>query len=259
MKPLHPPITPPGYANFDLYAPDDPDYPSSDGMPMSDNTLQYDWIVAIQGGIDNLFRDRPDVFVAGDLLWYPVEGDNTVRAAPDALVAFGRPKGHRGSYIQHREGGIAPQVVFEILSPGNRAGEMRRKLAFYEQYGPAEYYILDPDHAKHKGYRRNAAGKLVPIPDLFGFTSPLLGIRFEMTREMKEELRVIAPDGRPFQLLPQIFEELHANERRAAEERERADGERERADGERERADAATARAERLLAQLRALGMEPEA
>ena len=28
----------------------------------------------IQGGLDALFRDNPQVFVAGDLLWYPVEG-----------------------------------------------------------------------------------------------------------------------------------------------------------------------------------------
>ena len=27
-------------------------YPDSDGKPMSDNTLQFQWIVTIQGGID---------------------------------------------------------------------------------------------------------------------------------------------------------------------------------------------------------------
>ena len=75
-----------------------------------------------QGGLDALFRDDPDVFVAGDLLWYPVEGDPKTRIAPDAMVVFGRPKGYRGSYKQWDEGGIAPQVVFEVLSPGNRPG-----------------------------------------------------------------------------------------------------------------------------------------
>ena len=45
------------------------------------------------------------------LLWYAVEGDNKIRQAPDAMVAFGRPKGYRGSYRQWEEGGIAPQVV----------------------------------------------------------------------------------------------------------------------------------------------------
>ena len=95
-------------------------YPDSDGQPMADNTLQFRWIVTIKEGLAHLFMDRPDVFVAGDLLWYPVEGDPKTRIAPDAMVAFGRPKGDRGSYKQWEEGGIAPQVVFEVLSPGNR-------------------------------------------------------------------------------------------------------------------------------------------
>jgi Uma2 family endonuclease len=120
-------------------------YPDSDGQPMADNTRQYEWIVTIKGNLDILFRDDPNVFVAGDLLWYPVEGDNKTRQAPDTMVAFGRPKGDRGSYRQWEEGGIAPQVVFELLSPGNRAGKMIRKFRFYEQYGVEEYYIYDPD------------------------------------------------------------------------------------------------------------------
>src|SRR5438105_15887978 len=102
-------------------------YPEDDGLPMSDNTLQYEYMHTIKGGLDALFADKPDVFVAGNLLWYPVEGDNTTRQAADIMVAFGRPKGYRGSYRQWEEGGIAPQVVFEILSPGNRPSEMVRK------------------------------------------------------------------------------------------------------------------------------------
>jgi hypothetical protein len=65
-------------------------YPDSDGLPMSDNTEQFRWIVYVKEGLEWLFADDPDVFVAGDLLWYPVEGDNKTRQAPDAMVAFGR-------------------------------------------------------------------------------------------------------------------------------------------------------------------------
>ena len=97
-------------------------YPQSDGQPMADNTKQFRWIVTIQGGLDALFRDNPQVFVAGDLLWYPVEGHPEISTAPDVLVAFGRPKGDRGSYLQWEEGGVAPQVVFEILGYPLKAG-----------------------------------------------------------------------------------------------------------------------------------------
>src|SRR5207248_3054507 len=95
-------------------------YPDSDGQPTADNTLQFRWIVTIKEGVERVYRDRSDAFVAGDLLWYPVEGHPKICQAPDTLVALGRPKGYRGSYKQCEEGGIAPQVVFEVLSPGNR-------------------------------------------------------------------------------------------------------------------------------------------
>ena len=48
-------------------------YPDSDGKRMADNTLQFRWIVTIKEGAEALFRQDPNVFVAGDLLWYAVE------------------------------------------------------------------------------------------------------------------------------------------------------------------------------------------
>jgi Uma2 family endonuclease len=116
-------------------------YPDSDGLPMSDNTLQFKWIVTIKEGLEALYRNVDDIFVAGDLLWYPEEGKPKVRAAPDVMVAFGRPKGYRGSYKQWEEGGVAPQVVFEILSPSHRLGESMRKFRFYEEHGVEEFYV----------------------------------------------------------------------------------------------------------------------
>jgi Uma2 family endonuclease len=113
-------------------------YPESDGQPMADNTKQFEWIVFLKKNLDVLFADNPNVFVAGDLLWYPVKGMPQRRIAPDGMVVFGRLKGDRGSYQQWEEGNIAPQVVFEILSPGNRAGEMSRKLLFYDRHGVEE-------------------------------------------------------------------------------------------------------------------------
>ncbi len=115
-------------------------YPDSDGKPMADNTKQFCWIVVIQQNLEWLFADKPDVFVTDDLLWYPVEGDNKTRVAPDVMVAFGLPKGDRGSYKQWEEENISPQVVFEILSRGNKRAEMNRKLLFYDRFGVEEYY-----------------------------------------------------------------------------------------------------------------------
>lgn len=63
-------------------------YPDRDGQPMSDNTKQFRWIVTIKENLELLFAEDPHVFVAGDLLWYPVEGNNAIRNAPDVMVVF---------------------------------------------------------------------------------------------------------------------------------------------------------------------------
>ncbi|MEI6046390.1 MAG: Uma2 family endonuclease, partial [Chloroflexota bacterium] len=172
-------------------------YPERDGKPMSDNTKQFRWIYLIEKGLESLFENNPNVFVAGDLLWYPVEGKPKTRAAPDAMVVFGRPKGDRGSYRQWEEGNIAPQVAFEILSPGNTPPEMNLKREFYERYGVEEYYIYDPDSFKLTGWIRRGI-RLEPIAQMKGWKSPLLlELRFELDG-LDGELKLHRSDGKPF-------------------------------------------------------------
>ena len=68
-----------------------------------------------------------------DLMWYPVEGNNRRRLAPDGMVAFGRPKGNRKLVRPApSKAAIPPQVVFEVLSPGNRKRAMDYKRKIYE-------------------------------------------------------------------------------------------------------------------------------
>src|SRR5262249_5289931 len=133
-------------------------YPDSDGKPMAENTLQYDWIVKITGGVRRLFANNPNVFIAGDLFWYPVEGHPEIRVAPDTLVVFGRPPGHRGSYRQWEEGQVPVTAVFEILSSSNTAAEMVDKQAFYEEHGVEEYYIYDPHANRLRVFVPRGAG-----------------------------------------------------------------------------------------------------
>lgn len=208
-------------------------YPESDGKPMADNTKQFRWIVTIQGGVDVLFQDDPNIFVAGDLLWYPVEGKPRICQAPDTMVVFGRPKGDRGSYLQWREDNIAPQVVFEVLSPGNTISEMVRKLRFYESYGVEEYYLYDPDHGDLSGWLRNG-DKLIELETLPGWTSPRLGVRFELH---EGELQIYRPDGRRFASYLELEQQREQAWQQAQQERQRA---------------------ERLEARLRAMGIDPE-
>ncbi|MGK7888316.1 MAG: Uma2 family endonuclease [Leptolyngbyaceae cyanobacterium] len=257
-------------------------YPDSDGQPMADNTKQFRWIVVIQQNLDWLFASDPNVFVAGDLLWYPVEGDNKKRVAPDVMVAFDRPKGDRGSYRQWEEANVPPQVVFEILSPGNTKVEMDRKLLFYHQYGVEEYYLYDPDQDGLKGWMRQE-GFLDEIDPLDHWVSPRLKIRFDTSGE---ELQLFRPDGQRFLSYAEIAEQVATERQRAEAERrraevesqraeaesqraeaesqraeaesQRAEAESQRAEAESQRAEAAEGKAQRLAERLRALGVDPD-
>ena len=227
-------------------------YPDSDGKPMSDNTKQFDWIVKIKENLERLYKNDPNVFIAGDLLWYPVEGNNKIRIGPDAMVVIGRPKGYRGSYRTWEENNIAPQVVFEILSPGNKRGAMERKFRFYQKYGVEEYYLYDPDRIRLNGWIRSGE-RLMPIPDMQGWTSPLLQIRFELAAD---DLFIFRPDGTPF-LTTVELDQMAEAERKKKEaairekevERKKAEAERKKAEVERKKAEAEHQRAEAAICE----------
>ena len=210
---------------------------------MADNTKQFEYIVTIKEGFASLYRGE-EVFVAGDLLWYPVEGDNKTRIAPDILVAKGRPPGHRGSYKQWEEDGKPPDVVFEILSPGNRFGEMTRKFQFHDRHGVGEYYLYDPDRGELSGWVRNDPGKsLEELEEMEGWTSPSTGVTFHLEGV---DLALTGPGGRRFLTYAEL------EEQRDAAQKERDVAKRER-DAALEHAKQAEARAARLEAKLREL------
>ena len=184
-------------------------YPDSDGQPMANNTTQFRWILVIQQNLDWLYADNPDCFVAGDLFWYPIEGNNKVVNAPDIMVVFGRPKGERGSYKQWEEDNIAPQVVFEILSPSNTTIEMARKLLFYERYGVEEYYLYDPQTHQLQVWLRGEYG-LDAVEWEGSWTSPRLKVRFEVPED--GELVLYRPDGETFRSYLEIAQRLQQAE-----------------------------------------------
>lgn len=230
-------------------------YPDSDGKPMADNTKQLETIVYLYDNLCALFADREDVFVAADLLWYPVEGRPDIRTAPDVMVALGRPKGHRGSYKQWEEGGVAPQVVFEVLSPGNRPSELIEKFVFYERYGVEEYYLYDPDRGILEGWVR-ADGRLSPVKEMQGWVSPRLGVRFTLEGT---ELVAYRPDGERFVPYVELRRRLEQAQREAEEAQRAAEQERLRAEQAQREAEEARRRAEQLAQRLREMGVDPDA
>jgi Uma2 family endonuclease len=200
-------------------------YPETDGLPMAENTVQYRWIVRLVSNLRRLFAHQ-NVFVAGDLFWYPVQvnAPPVPVQAPDAMVVLGRPGGDRKSYKQWEEENIAPQVVFEILSPSNSRGEMLEKQRFYQKYGVLEMFFYDPESRDFLGLVRGSKEEEFRLitPLNLPWSSPLLQIRFEW---LGEDLAVFYPNGEPFQDPEEVMEERD----RIQEERDRIQEERDRA------------------------------
>ncbi len=78
----------------------------------------------------------------------------------------------------------APNLIIEILSPGNSKKEMRDKYELYEEAGVQEYWVIFPDErllqryildekATYQAQRPNVQGDLVAISFLEGFTLDL--------------------------------------------------------------------------------------
>lgn len=168
-------------------------YPDDNGEAMSNNTDQFRLIVWIKENLELVFADDPNVFLAGDLLWYPVEGNNKLSQAPDIMAVFGIPKGYRGSYQQWNEDNIAPQVAFEIWS-GDRIDLMIKKFQFYERYGVEEYYFYNPKTLELGGWLRRES-EFEAIEQMDGWVSPRLGVRFQLS---ETGLEMFGPNQEPF-------------------------------------------------------------
>ncbi|MBX9622296.1 MAG: Uma2 family endonuclease [Gemmataceae bacterium] len=224
-------------------------YPDCDGQPIADHTLQFEWIGTLWWNLQIQYAHHLDVFVAADNLIYPVRGSPAVRHAPDTYIAFGRPKGDRGSYKVWDEGGIFPQVVFEVWSPLNRYQQMEDRKTFYERYGAEEYYILYPWEPCHaEGWTRRSES-LARIPEMAGWVSPRLGVRFEFG---ENRLAVIGPDGKPFLSVADSIAEAN----RLRDDREKAESEPAAVEAERA---AVRDRIAKYSAKLRELGLDPDA
>lgn len=77
----------------------------------------------------------------------------------------------------------APDLVVEILSPGNTEREMKDKFAIYEEYGIKEYWLIEPRDKVLLVYILNEEGKYIglrPFVATDTFKSPTI-IGFELS------------------------------------------------------------------------------
>jgi Uma2 family endonuclease len=118
-------------------------YPETDGKPMAETDVHIDVLIYLREALRDHFRDAPQVYVAGNMLFYYEEGNPAACVAPDVFVVRGVAKGERRTYRLWEEG-QPPAVVFEITSRGTRLEDLGTKRALYAMLGVREYFLYDP-------------------------------------------------------------------------------------------------------------------
>ena len=120
------------------------EYPDSDGEPMADNDWQFTALTNTASALRVRYQDRPDVYVAGDMLVYYRMNDNQTRVAPDVYVVFGALGNHRRSSWRTWQEGKPPDFVLEVASPGTWERDAGDKRRIYAEMGVTEYWRFDP-------------------------------------------------------------------------------------------------------------------
>ena len=119
------------------------DYPSSDGEPVAESDVHISCLLHTREDLKLYFGNRPDVYVAGNLLIYYEENNVKARVAPDVFVVMGVASHDRTSYLLWEEG-KAPGFVLEITSRGTRKEDQGKNRELYRRLGVTEYWQYDP-------------------------------------------------------------------------------------------------------------------
>ena len=91
------------------------------------------------------FRDRPDVYVSGNLFMYYQEGNPRAVVAPDVFVVLGADNADRSTYRLWEEP-KGPDFVLEITSRSTRREDQVSKRELYRSLRVQEYWQFDPTH-----------------------------------------------------------------------------------------------------------------
>ena len=236
------------------------DYPSSDGVAMSETDFQARAIIDARHFLKTHFRDRRDVYVSGNIFVYYEHRDLSQSVSPDILVSFGVERRDRRTYRTWEEG-KAPDFVLEVVSTSTVHRDLDTKRRIYESLGVREYFLFDPSgdtmQPVLQGYRLDW-GRYEPLPALEPLVvrSPVLGL--ELWVDSRRHLRM--RDSVTGEDLPSADEseagrreaesraEEEASARRAAEARaEEAEARAEEEAGIRREVEARVAELEALL------------
>ncbi len=206
----------------------------SDEPPL-ESSLHLHQLLLLLKCLDWLWKGRTDYFAAGNLTVYysPNQRKSEDFRGPDFFVVLGAEKRPRKSWVLWEEEGQYPHIIIELLSDSTAKTDRGFKKTLYANvFRTPDYFWFDPASLEFQGFHLLDGCYESLEPNEMGH---LWSQQLELFLGIHAEtLRFFLPDGT---LVPTPEET---------------------AETEHQRAEAEHQRNERLIAQLRALGVEPD-
>lgn len=202
------------------------EYPDEDGKPMAEGDAQRKSLTYCATALGIYFRERSNVYVAGNLFIYYEQGNPEAVVVPDTFVVFGMNSDNRRSYKTWEEGDKTPDFVLEITSKSTRSNDQGAKKGIYAFLGVREYFQYDPtgDYLvpQLQGLRLDE-GNYYPIAssvvesDCTSIQSEILGL--DLRVNLSGELRFYDPaTGQKLMAHEELDQALREAEERANQE-----------------------------------------
>ena len=119
---------------------DDTDrWPESDGKPMAENATNRIQMTDLLFALEQALAPRVRFCVGGNQMMYYDRTNQRRHISPDVYVALDVAPGLREKWQTWREGGLFPQVVFEITSQSTVKVDLGTKRTLYARLGVREY------------------------------------------------------------------------------------------------------------------------
>lgn len=227
-------------------------YPDSDGKPMAETEVHVLLMTSQITMLREYYRDRPDVYVIGNILLYYEEGHPESRRSPDVMVVKGIDGTHHRHSFKTWVERAAPCFILEITSDETADEDMGPKRELYERLGVREYFLFDPLHdylERPLMAYRLIGDKYEPLPPAHdgGVLSAELGLR--LVPEGANLALIRFRTGERLPTVPELNQRLREAQDKARQAEQRANQAESRANQAEQRA----SQLEEELALLRAL------
>jgi Uma2 family endonuclease len=211
--------------------------------PEMESSLHYAQLALLVSCLEWLWRDRQDFFIGANLTIYfsRQQLKNREFRGPDFFLVKDTEKRPRRSWVVWEEEGQYPDLIIELLSESTAAIDRGLKKNLYEsRFHTPEYFWFSPETLAFQGYRI-VGGQYVAIePNDQGW---LWSQELELyLGVVDQKLRYLTAAG---ELVPTPAEAAQQSQLQAEQAQLQAEQ--------------AQQRAERLAAQLRAMGIDPNA